>query len=133
MSTSQRCFRLLLLFTCWMLIYPSTTQAQFSRGTQMTFGKNRVQYNDFLWTFYRFKNFDTYYYLGGQELAIYAGRTADQEIEEIEKLYDYKISGRFQFLIYNKLSDFKQSNLGLEGDEKVPILVVSQKLLTTKY
>ncbi len=118
MSTSQRCFRLLQIITCCILIFTSTTQAQFSRGTQMTFGKNRVQYNDFLWTFYRFKNFDTYYYLGGQELAIYAGRTADQEIEEIEKLYDYKINGRFQFLIYNKLSDFKQSNLGLEGDEQ---------------
>jgi len=100
-----------------MLLLSSPVKAQFTRGTQMTFGKNRVQYNDFLWTFYRFKNFDTYYYLGGQELAIYAGRTGDEEIADIEKLFDYKINDRFQFLIYNKLSEFKQSNLGLEGEE----------------
>lgn len=91
--------------------------AQFSRGTQMTFGKNRVQYNEFYWTFYRFKNFDAYFYVGGQELATYTGRTADREIEDIERLFDYKINGRFQFIVYNKLSDLKQSNIGLESEE----------------
>ncbi|MFM7016947.1 MAG: hypothetical protein ACKOX3_11540 [Bacteroidota bacterium] len=91
--------------------------AQFSRGYQMSFGKNRVQYTDFLWTFYRFKNFDTYYYLGGQELAQYTGRVAENEITEIEQLFDYKINGRFQFIIYNKLTDFEQSNIGLGTDE----------------
>ncbi len=108
----------LILFTC-SLFFSHDVTAQFSRGTQMTFGKNRVQYIDFLWTFYRFKNFDTYYYVGGEELAIYTGRTADNEIADIEKLFDYRINGRFQFIIYNKLSDLKQSNIGLEGDEQL--------------
>lgn len=101
-----------------MLLFTIDSPAQFTRGVQMNFGKNRVQYNDFLWTFYRFKNFDTYYYLGGQELAIYTGRTADNDIAEIEKLFDYRINGRFQFIIYNRLSDLKQSNIGLEGEEQ---------------
>lgn len=91
--------------------------AQFSRGYQMNFGKNRVQYNDFLWTFYRFKNFDTYFYLGGQELAQYTGRVAENEITDIEQLFDYKINGRFQFIIYNKLTDFEQSNIGLGSED----------------
>lgn len=101
----------------FLLLAPAA-KAQFTRGVQMNFGKNRVQYNDFLWTFYRFKNFDTYYYLGGQELAVYAGRTADADIAEIEKLFDYRINGRFQFIIYNRLSDLKQTNIGLEGEEQ---------------
>ena len=105
----------LLLSFCLLMASPSN--AQFTRGSQMTFGKNRVQYNDFLWTFYRFKNFDTYFYLGGQELAVYTGRTADDEIADIEKLFDYRINGRFQFIIYNRLSDLKQSNIGLDGEE----------------
>src|SRR3982750_1645086 len=88
----------LLLFTA------GTIQAQFSRGTQMSFGKNRVQYNEFYWTFYRFKNFDTYFYLGGQELAAFVGKTGDNEIADIEKLLDYRTEGRLQFIIYNKLS-----------------------------
>src|SRR6185295_15233670 len=51
------------------------------------------------------------------ELAIFTGRTAEADLEEIEKLLDYKLDGRIQFIIYNKLSDAKQSNIGLETDE----------------
>lgn len=109
-------FRLLL---CLVVLLPAfSAKGQFTRGVQMNFGKNRVQYNEFLWTFYRFNNFDTYFYLGGQELAIYTGRTAEADIAEIEKLFDYRINGRFQFMIYNRLSDLKQSNIGLEGEEQ---------------
>ena len=113
-KTILRKLTYLLIF---MLLAPSA-KAQFTRGVQMNFGKNRVQYNDFLWTFYRFKNFDTYFYLGGQELAVYTGRTADADIAEIEKLFDYRINGRFQFIIYNRLTDLKQTNIGLEGEEQ---------------
>jgi hypothetical protein len=109
--------KLLICLSLSVTIFGTGAYAQFTRGYQMTFGKNRVQYNDFLWTYYRFANFDTYYYLGGQELAQYTGRVADKEIAEIEQLFDYRINGRFQFVIYNKLSDFKQSNIGLEGEE----------------
>ena len=109
----QRCSLTALLLV--ILSFPAN--AQFSRGTQMTFGKARVQYGEFYWTFYRFKNFDVYSYVGGQEMAIYTGRTADREIEEIERTLDYKISGRFQFIIYNKLSDLKQTNIGLSDEE----------------
>ncbi|MBT8195098.1 MAG: hypothetical protein KJO64_01625, partial [Bacteroidia bacterium] len=98
------------------LILPSNTQAQFYRGLQTDFGKNRVQYNQFDWTFYRFKNYDTYFYLGGQDLAAFVGQTAEEEIEELEKLFDYSTSGRIHFMIFNKLSDLKQTNIGLENE-----------------
>ncbi len=117
-SMSKFLLRRLLLLALFPLLLPGMAGAQFTRGVQMNFGKNRVQYNDFLWTFYRFTNFDTYFYLGGQELAIYTGRTAEADIAEIEKLFDYRINGRFQFMIYNRLTDLKQSNIGLEGEEQ---------------
>ena len=109
--------RLMAVCLCLLVLAPAAN-AQFTRGVQMNFGKNRVQYNEFLWTFYRFKNFDTYFYLGGQELAVYTGRTAEADIAEIEQLFDYRINGRFQFMIYNRLTDLKQSNIGLEGEEQ---------------
>jgi len=119
MRNSIRFRRIIPLFVFICMLCPTKpAEAQFTRGVQMNFGKNRVQYNDFLWTFYRFKSFDTYYYLGGQELAVYTGRTAETEIAELEKLFDYRINGRFQFIIYNRLSDLKQSNIGLEGEEQ---------------
>ncbi|HNR20345.1 MAG TPA: hypothetical protein PKN75_08895 [Bacteroidia bacterium] len=92
--------------------------AQFYQGAQMSFGKNRVQYNDFYWTYYRFKNFDTYFYVGGKEVAEYIGRYAQADIDEVEKIFDYRSNARFQFIIYNKLSDLKQTNIGLESADE---------------
>src|SRR5438105_15698365 len=106
-----------LLFTVYCLLFSSQADAQFYNGYQMTFGKNRVQYEQRFWNFYKWQSFDTYFYLGGQELAIFTGRTAAGDLEEIEKLLDYKLDGRIQFIIYNKLSDAKQSNIGLETDD----------------
>jgi hypothetical protein len=91
--------------------------SQFYQGYQTTFGKNRVQHQEFFWTFYRFKNFDTYFYLGGKEHARFIGEHADKEIERIEQLFDFRTAGRIQFIIFNRYSDMKQSNIGLEGDE----------------
>ena len=99
------------------LLLSVSASGQFYNGYEMEFGKNRVQYDDRFWTFMKFKNFDTYYYLGGLELAAFTGRTADKDLEEIEKLFDYKLDGRIQFIIYNKLSEAKQSNIGLETEE----------------
>lgn len=107
-------FKLLSMF---FVFCPFFSEAQFYQGSQMTFGKNRVQYANFYWTFYRFKNFDTYFYLGGQELAAFVGKTGDEEIADIEKLLDYRTDGRLQFIIFNKLSDLKQTNIGLETTE----------------
>ncbi|MFN5224539.1 MAG: hypothetical protein ACK5DJ_10160 [Bacteroidota bacterium] len=103
---------LVMLFVCVPFV-----NAQFYQGYQTTFGKNRVQYQEFLWTFYRFKNFDTYFYVGGKEHARFVGQHADKEIERIEQLFDFRSSGRIQFIIFNRYSDMKQSNIGLEGEE----------------
>ncbi len=94
--------------------------AQFYNGYQMQFGKNRVQYDDNrFWSFMRFPRYETYYYVGGSELAAYVGRVAEGEIQSAEKLLDYKLDGRLQFIIYNKLSEAKQTNVGLETEEAV--------------
>lgn len=86
---------------------------QFYNGLQMTFGKSRVQYNRFYWQYYRYDKFDTYFYENGKELALYTEWVARQEIDRIEKILDYTLDKRIIFLVYNKLSDFRQSNIGL--------------------
>jgi len=100
-----------------VMMASKSAHAQFYQGYQTTFGKNRVQHQEFFWTFYRFKNFDTYFYLGGKEHARFIGEHADKEIERVEQLFDFRATGRMQFIIFNKYSDMKQSNIGLEGDE----------------
>ncbi len=110
---------LLPVLTVLVLMIPTELSAQFYQGYQTNFGKNRVQHNEFLWTFYRFKNFDTYFYVGGKELAQFVGKNADKEIQDVELLFDYKTSGRLQFIIFNRYSDLRQTNIGLEGDEMI--------------
>jgi hypothetical protein len=109
-------FKVLLIFISGLLL-TNHASAQFYNGSQMQFGKNRVQYDERFWSFYRYKNFETYYYVGGKELAEYTGSVAGKDIEEIEKLFDFALEGKIQYLIYNKLSDAKQSNVGLQNDD----------------
>lgn len=87
--------------------------AQFYNGHQMTFGKNRVQYNDFLWQYYRFPKFDTYFYVDGQKIAEYVSEYAMHEIEYTEYMLEEILQRRIIFIVYNKLSEFRQSNIGL--------------------
>jgi len=102
-----------------ILFFVSTfTKAQFYNGSQMTFGKNRIQYSERFWTFYRFTKFDTYFYLGGKSLAIFTAKVAEPNIRRIEKMLDFTLEDKIQFVVFNKLSDLKQSNIGLVNDDK---------------
>ena len=49
----------------------SLSYAQFYNGMNMEFGKNRVQWKDFHWSYYEQETFDVYFYQGGNELAKY--------------------------------------------------------------
>ena len=110
--------KMIFLIVFVLCLSANKSYSQFYQGTQMSFGKNRVQYDDFFWSYYRFKNFDAYYYKGGMEQAIYTSKVADEDLAQIEKLFDYNLEGRMQFIIFNRLSDLKQSNIGLEGEEQ---------------
>lgn len=80
------------------------------------FGQNRVQYGKFEWSFLRSENFDAYHYAGGKELATFAIRTAETELNEIERIVDHRLSGRIEIICYNTLSDYKQGNFGVGND-----------------
>ena len=91
----------------------SAVFGQFYNGHRMTFGKNRVQYNNFYWSYYRFERFDVYFNQEGNELALYAESLITPELDRIQGLFDYVIEKRIIFIVYNKLTDFRQGNIGL--------------------
>ncbi len=80
--------------------------SQFYNGSQVDFGKNRIQHRDFLWRYYRFQRFDTYFHTGGKDLAIYTAKRADHHIREIEGLLDFALKDKIRIIIYNKHSYF---------------------------
>ncbi|HAW21193.1 MAG TPA: hypothetical protein DCX14_13520, partial [Flavobacteriales bacterium] len=95
-----------LMLTLTMPLY-----AQFYNGIHHPFGKNRIQYEEFLWKKYEFKDYTVFFYEEGRNLAVFAARQADQTISEVERFFDYPVrSERLQFVIYEKMEHFRQSN-----------------------
>jgi hypothetical protein len=92
-------------------------KAQFYSGSQTDFGKNRVKYEDYFWTYYSYDRYDVYFYEQGKEVANYVSKSAKTELEKVEKLFDYSFEEKVQFIIYNKQSDYKQSNIGLSTEQ----------------
>lgn len=104
----------------WLLIFLSSTgyvQAQFYNGSQMDFGKNRVQYNEErIWSHFRFEQFDTYFYQEGRALAINVAKYAYKAIPAIEQKLGYTMDRKIQFIVFNRLSELKSSNVGLDNE-----------------
>ena len=111
MRSTVRIGLLLLLIFC-----SSLASAQFYNGMQMNFGKNRLQFNNRYWKYYRFDRFDVYSYEKGTDLSLYVADFVEKELDLIERFFDYDIERRIIFLTYNKMSDFRQSNIGLVSE-----------------
>lgn len=107
----------LLLLVAMALFFSDAAVAQFYNGMQMSFGKNRVQFKEFQWTYYKYEKYDIYFYLGGKELALYTARYIEENLDDIEDKLDTSLDDKMQLIIYNTLTDLKQSNIGLIQNE----------------
>ena len=111
----KRFLRLVLLVL--LVATTSSVYAQFYNGMNMEFGKNRVQWKDFHWSYYRYETFDVYYYQGGVELADHVLNFAKDEIPAMEKRFGTHFGKKVQFLVFNSLGDLKQSNLNNDEED----------------
>ncbi len=84
----------------------------FSQGTE-TFGQNRVQYKDFTFQYYESDNFITYFYLGGQDIAKYAIKSAEDNADDISKLLDFRYKRKIDVIVYNNINELNQTNIGI--------------------
>jgi hypothetical protein len=83
------------------------------------FGQNRVQYKTFKWQFYETENFNVYFYKGGQDLGKYTILNVENLFEEMTKKLDFRLDRKIDLLVYNDISDLRQSNIGLETKEQI--------------
>ena len=111
---SKKRYVILLLLLAAMI---PMAHAQFYNGMNMPFGKNRVQYGDFHWSYYMNDNFDVYYYQGGGDLARYAQAYAKDQIPRLEARLNSRFGKKIQFIVFNSKGDFKQSNINLDEEE----------------
>ena len=106
----------ILLISFFFALF-STVFAQFYNGSQLTFGKSRVQYQDFIWQYYRNPQFDVYYYPNSRAIADYVYVVTPDIIKEIEKTFNFTSEKKLQFIVYRTHSDFKESNFNYDNDD----------------
>ena len=115
MSVPSLPFLLRLTGLLLALAFSGSGNAQFYSGSRQDYGKNRVQYQEFLWQQYRFKDMEVFFYKEGRDLAKYTAQAAEVHLKDLEKQFDFAIDERLQFIVYNSLTDFRQSNIGIAG------------------
>lgn len=81
------------------------------------FGKNRIQYDEKFWLYLRHDNYDVYYDKAGRQLADFVSKHIDTNYADIKKTLEFEYSRRIVFIVYNTLSDFRQSNIGYSTSE----------------
>lgn len=105
------------LFLIGIFILTNFANGQFYNGSQQDYGKSRVQYRQFGWKVLNFNQFDVYFYDQGKDLASYIAQEAHRQITEIERVFDYDFGEKIEIICYNSLTDFKQSNIGINDQE----------------
>ncbi len=101
------------LFTMALLLVALPAQSQFYNGMNTEFGKNRVQWKNPKWNYYRNDVFDVYFY-GTDEMALYVQDYAEKQIGRMEALLSSRFTRKIQFIIFNTQNDLKHSNINFE-------------------
>jgi hypothetical protein len=102
---------------CLLFVVFSSVFGQFYNGSHLTFGKSRVQYQDFNWQYYRNPQFDVYYYPNSRAVADYVYAITPDIIKDIEAKFNFTSDKKLQFIVYRTQSDFKESNFNYDNDD----------------
>ncbi|MBN2788600.1 MAG: PD40 domain-containing protein [Candidatus Delongbacteria bacterium] len=75
------------------------------------FGKNKVQYHKFEWEVLETNNFLIYYYKGGEMLADFTAKTAENSLKHLQKDLLYQPKSKVHVLVYNSHNHFEETNV----------------------
>ncbi len=87
-----------------------------AQGTQVEFGKNRVQYHDDFkeWMQYESINFITFFYGQGRNIAQSVVQIAELDYDAVQGILEHRMNDKIEIIVYTDLTDLKQSNIGSE-------------------
>ncbi len=75
------------------------------------FGQNKVQYEQFKWSFFQTEHFDVYFTQGGDRIARFAGLHLEKMYGEVSEAVGHKLSGRVPIILHNSHAQFVQTNV----------------------
>ncbi|MFN8277122.1 MAG: hypothetical protein U0T84_06550 [Chitinophagales bacterium] len=96
-----------------LLLALGAYDAAMAQAADMKFGQNRVQYKDFSFQYYESDHFITYFYPGGQDIAKYVIKSAEDNAQDISRLLDYRFKRKIDIVVYNNIHELNQTNIGI--------------------
>ena len=75
------------------------------------FGKNKVQYREFDWSYISSDHFDVYFYDGGHDLAVFSATVLESAYVEISAQLNHQLGKRVPCIIYQSHNEFQQTNV----------------------
>lgn len=103
------------LITCGVVAGLFLGQSLYAQGFKEDFGKNRIQYKAFDWSYYASENFEVYFYDGGDDLANKTIEYLESEFSRITETIGYFPFSKTRVFLYNSIVDKQQSNVGVRG------------------
>ncbi|MBX7124866.1 MAG: translocation protein TolB [Cyclobacteriaceae bacterium] len=101
-------------FRIWLVVLLSMSGGlAWGQQAREVFGKNRIQYKQFNWTYISSENFDLYYYDDRRRLATEAIQYLESEFDRITDLIGWTPYLKTKVFLYNSITDLQQSNMGL--------------------
>lgn len=78
---------------------------------EVRFGKNKVRYKNFDWSYLQTRHFDIHFYEDAYPAAKFAAAVMESSYVEISGELNYLIQRRIPVFIYNSHNDFQQTNI----------------------
>lgn len=75
------------------------------------FGQNKVNYKTMDWFYIQTKHFDIYFYEGGETIAEFTAKIAEEALQGIQKDINYQLNNRVALIVYNSHNDFQENNV----------------------
>jgi len=75
------------------------------------FGKNKVQYEQFSWSYIQSSHFDIYYSEGSKALAEFTAVEAELAYQSIKETFEWPLQRRYAIILYNSHNAFQQTNV----------------------
>ncbi len=83
----------------------------WSLGWGQEFGQNKVQFHQFVWSYYRTEHFDIYFPQGAELIANFAGSHVEEMYKSVSATVGHRLTGRVPIILHNSHVEFEQTNV----------------------
>ena len=104
MSIKNRVSTIFIVLTLLLWAVSAFAQEEY-------FGKNKVQWKNFDWSYIQAPHFDIYFYQNSYTLAKFSAEVLESAYVVISEQLNHRIRNRIPAFIYNSPNDFQQTNI----------------------